>query len=177
MQAVYGLADFEPFSVKKSPYAQQGRNPLMQCLAGGDVQMHAELGESAVYLWDGMPFAKTSSRLGLTSTGHPGEAATLAALSAELGVMAAGSVRWNHQTGTAIRNWVDDRKNAERLLPEARERIQILAAELRRRGQQMQSAVTLMWPWNAGSGAVRMLLQEALDAGWMKAAAQPSPNG
>lgn len=173
MQAVYGLADFEPFSVKKSPYAQQGRNPLMQCLAGGDVQMHAELGESAVYLWDGMPFAKTSSRLGLTSTGHPGEAATLAALSAELGVMAAGSVRWNHQTGTAIRNWVDDRKNAERLLPEARERIQKLAAELRRRGQQMQSAVTLMWPWNAGSGAVRMLLQEALDAGWMKAAAQP----
>lgn len=173
LQAVHGLEDFEAFTVKKSPYALRGNNPLMQCLANGDVQMHAELGESAVYLWDGTPFAKTSSRLGLTSTGHPEEVAALTALSAELGVMAAGSVKWNYQTGTAIRNWADDRQKAGRMLPEARERIQTLATELRRRGQQVQSAVSLMWPWNATSGAVRMLLEEALDAGWMKAAAKP----
>lgn len=173
LQAVHGLADFSQFAVKTSPYALRGNNPLMQCLAGGDVQLHPELGQSAVYLWDGVPFARTSSRLGLTGVGHPEEASALAALSAELGVMAAGSVKWNHQAGTAIRSWADDRAKAAHLLPEAKERILALATELRRRGQQVQSAVTLMWPWDAGSGAVRMLLQEALGDNWMKAAAQP----
>lgn len=173
LQAVYGLADFEDYSVKKPLCVLRGSNPLMQCLAGRDIHLSAQMCQSAVYLWKGVPFAQTSSRLGLTGTGHPEEPAVLAALASELGVMAAGSVKWNHQTGTAIKSWADDRQNAAGLLPAARERIQALAAELRRRGQQVQSAVTLMWPWDARSGAVRMLLQEALGDAWMKAAAKP----
>lgn len=173
LQAVHGLADFEAFSVQRAAYAQRGSNPLMQCLAGRDALLQAEYGESAVYLWNGVPFARTSSRLGLTGVGHPEEQAALASLAAELGVMAAGSVKWNHETGTALKRWADERRAASGLLPEAKERILALAAELRRRGQQVQSAVTLMWPWDANSGAVQKLLLEALGESWMAAAAQP----
>jgi len=170
MEAVHGLADFEAFSVREEPYAA-GDNALLRCLRVQD-QPKASAGKMRTYLWRGVPFARTSSELGLTGPAKPCDA-VLQEIADELAIMSGSSVKWNQKTAAALERWLDGNHNSDTFLAQARERIEASCALLKENGRQVQSAVTLTWPWDASSGAVRALLKEALGESWLTAAAAP----
>ena len=170
MEAVYGLSEFEDFSVIKEGYGNAD-NALLRCLKIKDVPLHAEMGAMRTYCWRSVPFARVSSKLGLTGTFHPGEAAALEEIAGELAIMSGSSVKWNYAVGTALTRYLD--KAPAELLYEARERIEASCTLMKENGRQVQSAVTLTWPWNAESGAVRAILKEALGESWLDAASTP----
>lgn len=173
MEAVQGLAGFDAFSVQTKRYGQMGCNPLMQCFTHKDAPLHQELGESCTYLWHGMPFACTSSELGLTGVHSVGTDEALGQIRQELDMMTGGSVSWCYRTGTALQRWLDARRQDDALAPQARACLQDAARRLLDEGRQVQTVVTLTWPWDAASGAVRALLQETLGDGWLAGAAAP----
>lgn len=170
VEAMHGLKDFEAFAEEKAAYCKTGCNPLMQCLAGQDADLHAELGDIRTCRWNGVPFAQTSSKLGLTGVPLAEDGAVLAQIAQELSLMSGSSVRWNHDTAASLRQWLAD---AGSLIPQARERIEASCRVMTENGRQVQTTITLTWPWDAASGAVRALLEEALGEGWMQAAASP----
>lgn len=172
MEAVCGLTDFEAFSVQEEAYGAAGGNALLRCMQVEKDDLRADLGASRTYLWRGVPFARTSSVLGLTGAFQPLENDVLREITGELAIMSGSSVRWNQTAGMAMRRWLDEKRGSE-LLPQARERIEASCRLLQENGRQVQSAVTLTWPWDASSGAVRALLREALGDDWMKAASSP----
>ena len=173
MEAVCGLKDFEAFAIREEPLSDTGSNALLKCLGVGEVPLHAELGLMRTYLWNGVPFARTSSALGLTGVNDPRMDEALALITGELTIMSSSSVRWNGRTGEVMARWLDRKRQDASLLPQARERIEASCRLLQSNGLQVQHAVTLTWPWDASSGAVRALLKEALGDAWLEAAAAP----
>jgi len=173
MEAVHGLTDFEAFSVEKKRYAAAGSNPLVACFVQEDAACFAGQGESCVYKWNGVPFACTSSELGLTGTAHHDMDAALRDITAELTMMSVHSVSWNHRTSLALRRWLDAHEKDASLLPEARARLTASCELMRENGRQVQTAVTLAWPWEEHPLAVRALIDEALGGEWLAGALAP----
>ncbi|MBQ8201546.1 MAG: hypothetical protein IJZ74_07255 [Clostridia bacterium] len=171
IQAVHGLAEFEAFSVKDERCAPGG-NALMKCLCGQEAPDETEAAENRTYLWNGVPFARTDSRIGLTGSWDAAQEAALEQIAQETAMMAAQSAAWNRRTAKSIAAWLDT-SQAAGLLPEARECIDEIRQRTSDAGRQVQMTVTLTWPWDAGSGAVRALLRETLGDGWMRGAANP----
>ncbi len=170
LQAVCALDDFESFSVREEPCNEESNNPLVDVMC----QTGAPAGnglQCATWLWQGIPFARTSAALGLTETDCPEQNAVLDDLEAELALLAANSTRWNQRCADGITRWLDAR--GEALLPEVRQLAEELRGECRARAMEPQAAVTLTWPWDAASGAVKYLLQECLGDNWLRAAGSP----
>lgn len=173
LEAAHGLADFDAYSEQVKRYASLGSNPLMACLGAAEPEMDPGMEESRTCLWNGIPFAVTSRELGLTGTMHPQSAEVIGEITRELAMMSMNSVRWNRSTGVSLEGWLDSRRLSGGLLPQAMERIEASCALLRENGRQVQSTVTLTWPWDAGNGAVKALLQETLGEKWRQGAAKP----
>ncbi len=171
IQAVCGLKDFEAFSVRREMVAVTEDNALVRLFAPVDVRYGADARESGTYLWQGVPFARTSAALGLAPTGHPDEETALETIHGELLLMTDNSTRWNRQMAAAIDQWLADQDLS--LLSEVRRQAENVRQYQAERSREVQSAVTLNWPWNASSGAVRCLLREHLGDGWLAAAATP----
>jgi len=171
MEAVHGLKDFEAFGERSYPY-RAGGNPLMTSLTGEDGALETAGEPMYTYLWNGVPFACSSSLTGLTTPGDSREAEALTAIMAELATMSGASVGWNNRTAASLQSWLDEQRNGE-LLPQARERVAESVRVMRDNGRQVQSTVTLTWPWNETSGAVKVLLAELLGEEWLQAAAAP----
>ncbi len=170
IQAVCALDDFEAFSVRREPCAVEGDNPLVRLFAAADVRYPAAR-ECAVYLWNGVPFARTSAQLGLTGVAHPGQDAALDAIEAEVALLGGNSTRWCRRCGDGVAQWLAVQDAA--LLPQARARAEEIRNERREKAAQVQPAVQLTWPWDAGCGAVKYLLNEALGSAWMAGAKNP----
>ncbi len=172
MEAVCGLKDFDALSFREEPYATGG-NALLRCLDKSEDALAADAGECRTWLWNSVPFARSSRMLGLTGVNHPCAEAALEEITSELTIMSGSSVRWNNAAAAEMQRWLDSQRLNAQLLPQARARLEASCALLKENGQQVQSAVTLTWPWNASSGAVRALLMEALGESWLEAAANP----
>lgn len=170
IQAVCALKDFDPFSVRKEPCEVEEDNPLVRLYAAVDVRYAAKR-ECSTYLWHGVPFARTSAALGLTKTYAPEQAAVLAEMEAELQLLAAHSTRWNSRCAQSVTEWLLSQDAA--LLPECRVQTEELRRTRMEKAREIQMTVTLHWPWDASSGAVRYLLREALGEGWMNGATKP----
>ncbi|MBQ8555595.1 MAG: hypothetical protein IJ438_06955 [Clostridia bacterium] len=173
MQAVHGMADFAAFSALEERYCDKRENALLRCFTAQDTKLDEGLDASFTYAWNGVPFARTSSTVGLTGTSQPGEEEAMAAISGELAIMVENSTRFNRDTARALQSWLDAHGKSRILLSASREQIDATRALAQEHGMQPQLTVTLHWPWDASSGAVRALLREALGARWMAAAAQP----
>ena len=167
-EAVCGLKAFGAFSVREEP-CKPGENGLLRCL--GAQEPETALPPCCSYLWRGVPFARTSAALGLTGGNHPEEAAALEEIMQELTLMSGCSVKWNYAASVAMQAWLDDQRPA--MLSQARARLEESCALLRQNGTQLQTTVTLIWPWSEESGAVRALLTEALGESWLEAAQNP----
>ena len=170
IQAVCGLQDFEAFSMRREPCAVTADNPLVRVFSGVDVRYTADR-ESRTYLWNGVPFARTSAALGLTAVCADGQADALAAIESELNLLTENSTRWCGRCGEGIADWLRSQDDA--LLKEACAQAEMIRQMYMEKARQVQQAVTLVWPWDAASGAVRYLLREALGDGWMTGAANP----
>lgn len=170
MQAVCAMADFEAFAARREPCAVTKDNPLVRVYSGVDVRYAAER-ECSTYLWNGVAFARTSAALGLTGTNDPQQDAALAAIEAEVQLLMENSVRWNRRCADGVNDWLVAQDAA--LLPEVRAQAEAIRHVQKEKSRQIQQAVTLVWPWDASSGAVRYLLREALGDGWMGGAANP----
>ena len=170
IQAVCALEDFEAFSMRREPCAVEADNPLVRLFAAADVRYPAQR-ECAVYLWDGVPFARTGAALGLTGVDHPGQEAALDAIEAEVALLCGNSTRWCRRCADGVADWLAAQDAA--LMPQARAKAEEIRRERRAQAAQVQSAVQLPWPWDAGCGAVKYLLQEALGASWMAGAHKP----
>ena len=170
IQAVCGLADFEAFSVRREPCAVTADNTLVRVFSGVDVRYTADR-ESCTYLWNGVPFARTSAALGLAPAYAPEQPQALAAIEAELALLEENSTRWCRRCAEGIAEWLRNQDDA--LLGEVRGQAEAIRQMYMEKARQVQQAVTLVWPWDASSGAVRYLLREALGDGWMNGAANP----
>lgn len=173
MQAICGLADFAAFSVKTAEYEIKGANPLVSCFTTEDVQTDDGLEDSRTYYWNDIAFARTSSFTGLTTANDPREQTALDDMAAELAMMAENSVGWNCRLAQGLQSWLDEHRSSRTLLSAAKEHIELTQQLAADKGRQVQPTVTLEWPWNAQSGAVRALLQETLGEAWLSAAASP----
>ncbi len=170
IQAVCGLNEFEGFAVRQEMVEVAVDNPLVRLYADVDVRYSASR-VPCTYLWQGVPFARTSSALGLTESGHPDEEAALSAMNGELLMLSESSVAWNRNTARAIGSWLTDQDPA--LIAQACAQAEIIRQFQQEKGREVQMTVTLEWPWDASSGAVKYLLREALGDGWMSGAANP----
>lgn len=173
MQAVCGLCDFAAFTEQTAVYERKGENPLTACFAAEEAEKNDGLEESRTYYWNGIAFARTSSFTGLTTAHDPQEQSALDDMAAELAMMAENSAGWNRRLAQKLQAWLDERRDSRTLISAAREHIELTRQLAAEKGRQMQSTVTLEWPWNAQSGAVRALLEEALGDDWLSAAAAP----
>ena len=171
LEALCGLRDFAAFTLRRETCAP-GENPLLRCLGVAEAP-GAFLREGCTCLWKGVPFARSSSLLGMTGVEHPGAQAALEEIAQELAIMSGSSVKWNDGTGRALQRWLDEQRTNAALLPQARERIAASCALLAENGRQPQTTVTLTWPWASSACAVPALLKEALGDAWLQAAANP----
>ena len=170
IQAVCGLQDFEAFAVRREPCAVKEDNLLVRLFSSVDVRYTADR-ESCTYLWNGVPFAHTSAALGLTAACSAGQEDALAAIEAELNLLTENSTRWSRRCAEGIADWL--RSQDDVLLKEVRAQAEDIRQMQLEKARQVQQAVTLTWPWDAASGAVRYLLRETLGDGWMSGAANP----
>ncbi len=170
IQAVCGLQAFDSFALREEPCCVAKDNPLVRLFSAVDVRYDAPRA-SATCLWKGVPFARTSAALGWKGTDHPDEAAALKDIESEIALLEENSVRWNASCASGILHWLESQDAA--LLPQARRKADELRQAHAAKGRQVQTAVTLTWPWNAASGAVKHLLEEALGSNWMGGAANP----
>ena len=171
LEAVCGLTDFEALTVHEERYAA-GDNALLRCL-GREDPIGGETFTGRTWLWKGVPFAGECRETGLTGVSHPDSLSILEEIRDEVTIMSGSSVRWNANTARAMQAWLDEQQRNAALLPQARARAEASCALLSENGRQVQSVVTLTWPWDAASGAMRALLTEALGEGWLEAAANP----
>ncbi len=170
MQAVCALTDFEAFSVRSEPCVVTQDNALVRIFSGVDVRYSAER-TCCTYLWQGTPFARTSAALGLTGVQDASQEAALDQIDGELQLLTENSVRWNRRCAAGITDWLSAQDGA--LLPEVCAQAEMIRHVQMDKAREVQMTVTLIWPWDASSGAVRYLLREALGDGWMGGAANP----
>lgn len=170
MEAVCGLKDFAAYSVRMEPCAVTQDNPFVRLYSAVDVRYTAER-VSSTCLWNGVPFARTSAALGLTGTNDPAQDKALAEIRAEADRLRADSVRWNADCADGITDWLLSQDDA--LLPQVKNQAEELRHQHMDRARDVQQTVTLVWPWDASSGAVKYLLRENLGDGWLSAAANP----
>lgn len=170
IQAVCALQDFDAFTVCREPCAVTTDHPLVRVFSGVDVRYSSDR-ESCTYLWNGVAFARTSAALGLTGAYSAQQEEALSAIEAELTLLTENSIRWSRRCAEGIAEWLRNQDDA--LLKEVRSQAEEIRQMQAEKARQVQQAVTLVWPWDASSGAVRYLLREALGDGWMNGAANP----
>ncbi len=170
-QAVHGLGDFASFAVREEKYAAGQGNALVRCFSDTDITDGDLALESRVYLWDGVAFAVSDSRMGLAPSWETDQTDALLQMDAEIAMMVEQSAAWARRTARSLSDWLEKRRLT--LIPAVREQGDTLRARLSDLGRQVQSTVTLTWPWDASCGAVQALLREALGEGWMDAAHAP----
>lgn len=170
IQAVCALEDFDDFSLRPEPCRVTQDNALVRVFAAVDVRYTADR-TCVTYLWQGVPFARSSAALGLTGTNHPNQADTLTAIEQELLLLTGHSTRWSSRCAEGITAWLKNQDDA--LLAEVRAQAEIICHVQKEKAREIQQTVTLTWPWDASSGAVKYLLREALGDGWMQGAANP----
>ncbi len=170
IQAVCGLDVLEAFTCREEPCAISADNALVRLYSSVDLRYETQR-SCATYLWRGVPFARTSAALGLTGAASDEEAQVLAEIAGELQLLAENSVRWNQRCADGITDWLAAQDAA--CLPESRMQAEKVRQARMEKARQVQLTVTLQWPWDASSGAVRYLLREALGDGWMGGAAKP----
>lgn len=170
IQAVCALNDFEAFSVRQEPCRVTEDNALVRLFSAVDVRYASER-TCETYLWNGVAFARTSATLGLTGTNHPEQAEALAAIEQELLLLTDSSTRWNSRCAAGIADWL--KKQDAALLPEVKAQAEIIRHVQTVKACEIQQTITLTWPWDASSGAVKYLLREALGDGWMRGAEKP----
>ena len=170
LQAVCALKDFEAFSIREEKCCVTADNPLVRLYSPVDVRYEARR-ECSTYFWQGVAFARTSAALGLTGSWDQAQDAVLETLEAEIRLLEENSTRWNSRCAAAIADWLAEQDGA--LLAESRLRAEQIRRIRQDKALEIQLTVTLSWPWDASSGAVRYLLHEALGDGWMQGAAKP----
>ena len=177
MKAVLGLAHEPGFSAyltseQEACLPVRGDNPLLAALhieepAGFSAQ------EQRLWRWRGVPFARTSSITGLESARDPREAEVLRELAEMEGLMEQNSARYPGVLAEAIGRWLQSHPGvcaaSSGMLGEEQRR---LAGMNGRSGSEL----TLTWPWQNDSPAVRLLLNEALGERMALGAAHPFPD-
>ena len=171
IQAVCGMADFSAFAIRREPVTVGEDNPFVRVYSGVDVRYAPDAAESCTYLWNGVPFARSGAALGLHGTNDPRQGDALEAIRTEVLLMAENSTAWNRKTAVAIGKWADSSDAA--LLPQVRAQAELIRHYHAEKGRQPQGCITLTWPWDASSGAVRQLLRENLGDAWMSGAENP----
>ena len=170
VQAVCALQDFDAFALREEKCCVAADHPFVRLYSPVDVRYEAER-VCHTYYWQGVAFARTGAVLGLTGTWDAAQGEALAAIDAELALLEANSTRWSGRCAEGLGTWLLEQDAA--LLPECRARVEQLRQKRREKALDIQTTVTLHWPWDASSGAVRYLLREALGDGWMAGAAKP----
>lgn len=170
MQAVCGLTDLDALTVREERCAVRQDNALVRLYSDVDVRYGSERA-CATWLWRGKPFARTSAALGLTDAYGADQEALLNEIEPELLLLSESSVRWNQRCAESLSAWLTAQDSA--LLPQIRAQAELLHEMQMNRARQVQTTVTLTWPWDASSGAIRYLLREALGEKWLGCAANP----
>ena len=150
-------------------YTESSENPLMACL--GLEAARRDCGPMpALYLWQGVPFARDSAVTGLESLSDPREGEALAALAEEIGLLERYSPRFRREMASRLRTWLEDRQGDAALSPAVRTLLQEARQELTtfRCGE----TPCLRWPWKRG-GAQEILWREAVGDGLGEGFAMP----
>lgn len=170
MQAICGLTGFDALSVREEHCVVREDHPLVRLYSAVDVR-YASARACSTWLWEGQPFARSSAALGLTDAFGADQEALLNAIEPELLLLSESSVRWNRQCAEALFAWLNAQDSA--LLPQVRAQAELLHEVQMNHARQVQTTVSLTWPWDASSGAIRYLLRETLGEDWLSCASNP----
>ncbi len=171
IQAVCGLKHLPPFAVREEQVRVEKDHPLVRVFSPVDVRYGGNTAAPCTYLWQGVPFARTSAALGLTAPCGVPQEEVLANITEELLMLTENSTRFNRRVADGIDQWLCGQDEA--LLPQVRAQAETIRAYQLERSREVQSAVTLTWPWRQSSSAVQALLQENLGDGWRQAVEIP----
>lgn len=169
-EAVCGLMDFDEMTVEERLCAPTGKNGLLARLM--DEGMTDEPGADRIWSWRGVPFAQTHRQLGMTGAFHPEENAALKEMQDGIAVLGEQSMKWNRLTAQGMQGWLDRHRGGS-ILKEVYDELSSTRRQLAEKGAQVQPVITMTWPWDTESSAVRFILKEALGEAWMNAAAAP----
>lgn len=169
VEAVAGLlpeAAFDGLTAETATYRTSSGNPLLSA----DAQEEAAPAPQTVWLWHGVPFARSSSALGLEAAGAPGESAALDELADEIDLLLRCSPTWRQALHRRLAEWLIGHGSAA-LSPAARKAIE----ESKRQAGQFvpDEGVRLSWPLRHTGGAAQLICRECLDDRWQSALAAP----
>lgn len=163
VKAAIGLMGEElpGLTVVEEGYVRGAVNPLLRLFTSENAQEDV-LAPQRTYLWQGMPFARSSSVTGLMPTHHLMERKALEALEKELSVLERDSRRWQQDAARRIKAWLAPMEHSRSFLAAAREQITTLCNDLESRGAEEEETIVLTWPWDENSQTMRVLLKETL---------------
>ncbi len=167
--AVCGLQGMDGLSSRKEMYTENAAdNPLLRVLDLPLPAVRDSFQQQTTWLWQGRPFARSSSVTGFEPVYCGEEAKTLAAVAAECAMLTA-SVAWQQKAAAQLREWLERCGQGRGFSPAAREQLKEVLHQTEAAGRRQQEPVTLQWPWSQASGAaawlIRELLGEALEDG------------
>lgn len=162
VRVVTGKETFSALSVQEERYTLPEREPLPACFLGDRPVGGGTPEVQHVYLWKGVPFARTSATLGLRGTNHPQEDKALEAIVSELALLDEHSRRWQKDAVERIRAWLHEEEGKRTFSQAAAEGLRNRLEQLEEASREPQGIVALTWPWPEDSDAVRFLLRENL---------------
>ena len=148
-------------TVVEEGYLSGTVNPLLRLFTAENAQEDV-LAPQRTYLWQGIPFARSSSVTGLTPTHHVMERKALEALEKELSVLERDSRRWQRDAARRIKAWIAPMEQSRAFLAAAKEQIITLRNDLEARGSEPEDTIVLTWPWDEESQAMQLLLRQTL---------------
>ena len=164
VKAVAGLRGegFAALTVREDRYRVPAEEPLLRCFTDAPGLAGNAPGTQTTYYWKGVPFAQSSSSLGLRGTNHPRESQALDAIARELALLEEHSRRWQADAAKRIAAWLTTASESRVFSPAAKEAVENRLQDMEEAARQPQETVVLTWPWDDASDAVRLLLRESL---------------
>ncbi|MCH5287271.1 MAG: hypothetical protein J1E43_07605 [Christensenellaceae bacterium] len=164
VRAVIGLEGegFAALTTQEERYTAPEEEPLLRCFTDAPGLAGESLGVQTTWLWQGIPFARSSAALGLRGTNHPREQEALDAIARELSLLDEHSRRWQRDAAERIRAWLDAVGTRRVFSPVAKETIENRCHALEEAARRPQETVVLTWPWDEKSDAAKLLLRESL---------------
>lgn len=171
--AVFGLKDTAGFECREERYqADPAGNPVLNALGMAAPVIRESFGPQRTWLWQGAPFARSSSATGFEPTRRNGEEQALAAVAAECSLMTASSA-WQRQAAKGLKAWISRCAGERGFSPAAREQLWEIARQAEAGGERIQENVTLQWPWPETSAAAAYVVQEVLGESFVQAGSNP----
>ncbi|MBE5768782.1 MAG: hypothetical protein E7333_04215 [Clostridiales bacterium] len=162
LKATIGFSGEENFPLEErdEPYRAMAENPFLSCFVKDFTVPDEGFAPQKTYLWNGVPFARSSTAAGLTVTGHPRCYQALLEAEKEVHLLENHSSRWCQDAARRIEKHLQRMEGRKGFLPGARAVAEGAVDGLRSRAREDRLPV-ITFPLTPGP-ASRLIFRESL---------------